>query len=283
MGPCFGTIARIFKKNRHTKVIAIVDNIVPHEKRKGDKLFTRYFIKRVDGFIAMSKSVLEDIEKHFDKIKPKEFSPHPLFDNFGKILSKKEALSNLKLQQNFNYVLFFGLIRDYKGLDWMIEAFADERLKKFNLKLMVAGEYYTDRKPYDELIKKLNVGDRIIEYPFFITDSEVGNYFCASDIIVQPYKHATQSGVTQIAYHFNKPMIVTNVGGLPEMIPHNYVGYVTNPHPKAIADAIYTFYENKKEEEFSKNVCIEKAKYGWDIMVDKIVDLYTRLTQAKNS
>lgn len=272
MGPCFGTISRIIKKNKHTKIISIIDNIIPHEKRIGDRMLSNYFVKPIDGFIAMSKSVLTDLET-FDKDKPKVFCPHPLYDNFGKILLKDEAKSNLGLDKDTNYLLFFGLIRDYKGLDLLLEAFASESLNKYNLKLLVAGEFYCDSKPYFDLIKKHNLEQRVVMSNNFIPDDIVKDYFCAADIVVQPYKNATQSGVTQIAYHFNKPMIVTDVGGLSEIVPHNKVGYVVQPDKDEIAKAIETFYSEGKEQEFVENVKIEKTKYSWESLIEKIDEL----------
>ena len=269
MSPCFGTIARIIKKNKHTKVISIIDNIIPHEKRIGDRLLANYFVKGVDGFIAMSKSVLNDLEV-FDKKRPKFLCPHPLFDNFGAPVSKDIAKKVLNLEKNVNYILFFGFIRDYKGLDLLLKAFADKRLRRLSLKLIVAGEFYTDSKPYFEIINKYNLNDYILMKNSFIPNNEVANYFCASDLVVQPYKEATQSGVTQIAYHFNKPMIVSNVGALPEIIPDGKVGYVVEPDSQIIADAIIKFYEQGKENEFIENVKIEKEKYSWDRMIKTI-------------
>ena len=272
MGSCFGTILRKIKKNKHTKIISIIDNIIPHEKRFGDRAFANYFIKPVDGFIAMSKSVLKDLET-FTKTKPKVFSPHPLYDHFGESIPKEQAKKNLGLDEKTNYMLFFGFIRDYKGLDWLIEAFADERFRKMNLKLIVAGEFYTDAKPYHDLIAKHKLENEIILRTDFIPDSKVGDYFCVADIIVQPYKDATQSGVTQIGYHFNKPMLVTNVGGLGEIIPNGKVGYVVNPNPKAIADALVDFYGNKRETEFISFAKEEKKKYSWDVMIAEVKKL----------
>lgn len=271
MGPCFGTIARIMKKNRHTRVISILDNIIPHEHRLGDNLLTRYFVKPVDGFVAMSKSVMADID-HFDKNKPRKLCPHPLFDNFGKSLSREEALQSLSLDPAFRYFLFFGFIRDYKGLDLLLQAFADPRLEATPVKLIVAGEFYTDPRPYQELINNLKLQDRVILRTDFIPDAEVARYFCSADMIVQPYKSATQSGVTQIAYHFEKPMLVTNTGGLPEIVPHGKVGYVVEPEPKAISDALADFLSGQRYNEFSGNARIEKANYSWDRMVRTILE-----------
>lgn len=269
MAPCLGTIARRIKKNRHSKVISIIDNIIPHEKRAGDRLLANYFVKSADGFVAMSKSVLDDLNT-FDKEKPKVFCSHPLYDNFGDLISKPEAKRLLNLDPAYNYLLFFGFIRDYKGLDILLEAFAEQGLLDLPLKLLVAGEFYTDSQPYFNLIKRYNLEDQVIMSNDFIPDNKVAPYFCASDIVVQPYKTATQSGVTQIAYHFNKPMIVTNVGGLPEIVPHNRVGYIVEPDSNQLAEAILRFYKEKKEPEFTENARIEKAKYSWQSMLTAI-------------
>jgi glycosyltransferase involved in cell wall biosynthesis len=278
MAPCLGTICRIIRRNRFTKIVSIVDNLVPHEKRIGDIRLIRYWVNSVDGFIAMSKSVMDEIESftgRTKKPKPIRFCPHPLYDNFGASISKSEAKSRLKLDPGQSYVLFFGFIRDYKGLDLLLKAFADERLKKYPLKLLVAGEFYTDPKPYFRLIEQLTLGERVTMSNNFIPDSAVADFFCAADVVVQPYKSATQSGVTQIAYHFNKPMITTNVGGLAEIVSDGKTGYVVAPDEKAIADAILKFYDEKKENEFSANAAVEKLKYSWIKMtetIDKLVN-----------
>ena len=273
MAPCFGTIARIAKSNRKTKVITIVDNIIPHEKRIGDNLLTNYFVKPVDAFVAMSKSVLNDIA-FFDKNKAKAFCPHPLFDNFGEILEREVAMEKAKLDKSFNYLLFFGFIRAYKGLDLILKAFADSRLRKYPVKLIIAGEFYEDAKPYQDLIDELELNEHIILRTDFIPDNEVGQYFCSADMVVQPYKNATQSGVTQICYHFNKPMLVTNVGGLSEIVPHNVAGYVVEPQPQEIADSLVDFYENNKKAQFTQGVIGEKPKYQWDRMTATIYELF---------
>ncbi len=278
MAPCFGTIARIVKRNRKTKVICIVDNIIPHEKRPGDNQLTQYFVKPVDGFVAMSKSVLNDIA-FFDKTKAKAFCPHPLFDNFGEIMDKETACKKAGLDPQFSYLLFFGFIRAYKGLDLLLQAFADERLRKFLVKLIIAGEFYEDSKPYTDLIDQLQLINHIVLKTEFIQDNEVGNFFCAADLVVQPYKNATQSGVTQICYHFNKPMLVTNVGGLPEIVPDGIAGYVVDVNPTAIADVLVDFYENNKVDYFTEGILKEKQKYLWSRMTATIYEL---LKTAKN-
>lgn len=270
MAPCFGTIARMAKKNGHTRVVSILDNIIPHEKRLADKWFSQYFVKPVDSFVAMSRSVLEDLNI-FDAKKPRTFCPHPLYDNFGERMDRDEALRRLDLDPSCQYLLFFGFIRDYKGLDLLLNAFADERLASKNVKLIVAGEFYNNSQKYFDLYDSLALKDRVIWCNDFIPDSKVGEYFCAADVIVQPYKSATQSGVTQIAYHFERPMLVTNVGGLSEIVPDGKVGYVVNPDAKAIADALVDFYENDRAASFSDNLRTEKTKYAWSRMVEAVL------------
>ena len=269
MAPCFGTIARIVKGNGKTKVVSILDNIIPHEHRPGDKILSKYFVSSIDAFIAMSKSVYDDLKSLNDK-KPCLLSPHPIYDNFGTAVSREEAIGSLGLDPSAKYMLFFGFIRDYKGLDILLKAIADERIKNSDIKLIVAGEFYNNSETYFELEKQLGLEGKIIWRTDFIADEQVKNYFCASDIIVQPYKTATQSGVTQIAYHFEKPMLVTNVGGLPEIVPNGKVGYSVEPEAKVIADAINDFYGNGRYAEFVENIKEEKKKYSWDRMLENV-------------
>lgn len=270
MAPCLGVIAWIVRKNRHTRIVAVADNIIPHEKRPFDRLLAGFFIKSVQGFITMSKKVLEDLDI-FDRHKPRIFCHHPLYDNFGSPVPKSEAIQKLGLATEFSYILFFGFIRDYKGLDILLKAFSDARIQNMPLKLMVAGEFYTDPEPYHSLIRHLGLSEKVIMRNDFVPDSTVRDYFCAADLVAQPYKSATQSGVTQIAYHFGKPMIITDVGGLSEIVPDNRVGYVVSPDPKAIADAVVTFYRERKEDFFSQNALTEKEKFSWKSFTDQIL------------
>jgi D-inositol-3-phosphate glycosyltransferase len=272
MGPCFGTIARIAKRNKKTKVACILDNVIPHESRPGDKQLTSYFVKQIDAFIAMSDSVMDDLAI-FDKVKPRKLSPHPLFDNFGPAISKQEACARLNIPEEIDYILFFGFIRDYKGLDLLLKAMSDSRLKGRNIKLIVAGEFYSDSAPYLQMIEELGIKEQVILRTDFIADEKVVNYFCAASLVVQPYKHATQSGVTQIAYHFEKPMIVTNVGGLPELVPDGKVGFVVPVDPQAIAEAILKFYDQGIEQFFTNGIRMEKQKFTWDKMVKSIEEV----------
>ena len=271
--PCFGKIARVIKKNRHTKCIGLIHNMIPHEKSILDKMFPPYFVKSMDGFVALSKSVLDDVQSLDKQGKPKCFVPHPLYDHFGKIINRDEAVKHLNLDPNYRYLLFFGLVRAYKGLDLLLDAFADERLRRYPLKLIVAGEFYDNPKPYLEKVENSGLNDFVIIENQYINDNKVKYYFNVSDIVVQPYKSATQSGVTQIAYHFEKPMLVTNVGGLGEIIPDGKAGYVVAPQPLAIANALVDFYENDRYDTFVEGVREEKKKYAWSNMTEAILKL----------
>jgi D-inositol-3-phosphate glycosyltransferase len=272
MGMCLGTIAGIVRKNRHTRIISLVHNMIPHERRIGDVFLSRFFVRRMDGFVAMSQSVLDDIGK-FDNKKPVVISPHPLYDHFGEIGSKEEARKALGLEPSGRYILFFGLIREYKGLDILLRAMASDPLRDLGVRLIVAGEFYSDRSEYTHMIEVLQLEERVVMHAEFIPDSRVAHYFNAADLVVQPYKTATQSGVTQIAYHFHKPMVVTNVGGLAEIVPHGVAGYVVNPDHLEVAGAIADFYAGSREEELKRNVEAEKAKYSWHLMVRSIDSL----------
>ena len=272
MGPCLGTIERRVRRNHHTRIVSILDNIIPHEHRPGDKMFSRYFVKSTDAFVAMSRSVLNDLSI-FDKNKPRRFCPHPLYDHYGATLSRKEALDCLGLRESQRYVLFFGFIREYKGLDLLLDAMADERMEQLGVKLIVAGEFYGDSRPYIDRISRLEIGDRVVLHTDFIPDHEVNRYFCAADLVVQPYKSATQSGVSQIAYHFEKPMVVTHVGGLPEIVPDGKAGFVVEPTPQAIADAIVRYFKEDWSLKMQEGVRDEKRKYSWSNMTKAIAEV----------
>ncbi|HSU51559.1 MAG TPA: glycosyltransferase [Segetibacter sp.] len=270
MGPCLGTILRIAKKNRVTKVVCIADNIKPHEKRPGDEPFTKYFLRPVDAFITMSEKVMRDLKTFTDK--PAVQVTHPLYDNFGEQLQKQDARNHLGLDLNEKIILFFGFIRQYKGLDLLLLAMAKESIKQSGIKLLIAGEFYEDRKVYDELIAQYKLSSQLILKTDFIPDSEVKYYLSACDFVIQPYRNATQSGVTPLAYHFEKPMLVTNVGGLPDLVPEDKVGVIAEPTPDSIAANILKLYE-LGENYFLPHLREEKEKYNWDILTSNIIRL----------
>lgn len=261
MGPCLGTILRRVRKNGHTRIVCIADNIIPHEKRPGDKPFTRYFVKSCDAFITMSEKVMQDLRSFEDK-KPALLIRHPLYDNFGEPIAKTLARQHLAIDSQQKLVLFFGFIRKYKGLDLLLQAMTDPRIRQAGIRLLVAGEFYEDEQPYREQIAQSGISDLLILRTDFIPDSEVRYYLCAADAVIQPYRNATQSGVTPLAYHFDKPMVVTNVGGLPDLVPHEKAGLVVEPDPTAIADGILRFYQ-LGEDYFIPHLRTEKLKYSW--------------------
>ena len=271
MGPALGTILRLVMKNKHNRIIGLADNIIPHEKRPGDKPFTKYFLGSCDAFITMSEKVMSDL-RSIEKSKPAQLVAHPIYDNFGAAIAKDVAREKLGIDKKDKVILFFGFIRKYKGLDILLEAMADGGIKEAGIKLLVAGEFYEDEKVYQEQIDRLGIRSQLIMRTQFIPDSEVVLYFCAADVVIQPYRNATQSGVTPLAYHYEKPMIVTNVGGLPAMVPDRKSGLVAAVQPMAIASAILEFYE-LGEEFFIPHLRSEKQKLSWSKLVETIKTL----------
>ena len=268
MGAALGSVLRLSNLKSKIPLIALCDNVIPHEKRIGDNSLTSYFLKANNRFLVMSKSVGKDIAT-FISNPIVGFHPHPVYDQFGDLLPKQTALKELELDTTKKYILFFGFIRKYKGLDLLIKALPN--INK-DVELLVAGEFYESETEYRSLVDQLGVNDRVHFYADFIPQEKVAQFFSACDILVQPYRTATQSGVAQIAYHFNKPIVVTNVGGLPEIVPHNKVGYVVDVDPNEISIAINQFYNEDKEEEFIENVKQEKIKYSWSNMATQIIN-----------
>ena len=281
MAPCFGTIARHIRRDKEIRCIALVHNMLPHDHKTIDRYLPFYFVKAMHGFTTLSEAVIADIN-HFDRHnKPKTWAPHPIYDHYGKPVDKAQARHELGLDPNGKYVLFFGFIRDYKGLDLLIDAFGDPKLQDLGVKLIVAGEFYGNPQPYLDRIRSLDITDIVVLHNDYIPDSRVNLYFGAADIVAQPYKNATQSGVTQIAFHFEKPMLVTNVGGLAEIVPDGKIGYVVPPDAQAITDALYNYYKQQKEEEFTAALKQEKLKYTWNRMTQAILQAYHSTQPSK--
>jgi len=275
MAPCLGTICRMVSKNKHTVIITQLDNVVPHEKHFYDRILTRYFVRSVDGFIYMSQQVKNDLDG-FTKTKPSIFAPHPVFSNFGEKVPRHEACRQLNLPPDKRYLLFFGLIRDYKGLDLMFDVWANLRKNRQtdDKKLIIAGEFYTDKTRYIEQAERLQIGDDVVWRDHFIRDDDVKYYFSAADVLLQPYKSATQSGVTQIAYQFETPVIVSNVGGLSEIVPDGQVGYVVEPDIQSITQAIEKIYESNRLQQMSENMVAEKRRFSWAYFAEQVEKLH---------
>jgi glycosyltransferase involved in cell wall biosynthesis len=275
MGPALGSIARMVRKSG-IRVLAITDNVIPHEKRPGDAAFAKYFISACDGFVTMSKAVMEDLKK-FTGTPHKKFLLHPLYTSFGEKLDKTEARKALNLPVDKKLVLFFGLIRNYKGLDMLLDAFNELKAHP-EMVLVIAGEFYEDKQPYLDLVEKYGIGNQVILHGKFIANEDVKLYFSASDLVALPYRSATQSGVTQVSFHFEVPTLVTNVGGLSEIIPDKVAGYVVEPNGKAIAEGISDYFLNDRMQAFTEGMKKEKQKYDWKIFVDEVIGLYKNIS-----
>ena len=276
MGPSMGTILRLAQRNGHTRTLAITDNVIPHERRPGDRLLTRYFIGAVQAFVVMSRAVGQDI-RQFTQSKPVKYIPHPIYDNYGPLSERTEAIQKLGLDEGQRYLLFFGFIRAYKGLDLLLRALAEKEVRKLGVKLIVAGEFYEEEERYRAIVEEEGLRNQVIFRNGYIPNEEVRYYFGAADIVVQPYKTATQSGISQLAFHFQKPMIVTRVGGLPEIVKHGKEGYVVDVEADAIAEAIVDFYENSRQAAMEKAVKAGQARYSWANLVQGIRELYDEI------
>ena len=273
MAPCLGTIAREIRKYAKTKVVAVLHNVIPHEPHFFDLPLSRYFVKSVDAFVYMSRSVGEDLKRLDNGGRQAAFSPHPVYDTFGEQVPRTEALKSLGLDAGKRYLLFFGFIRDYKGLDLLMRAMSLPQVRGMeDVELVVAGEFYGNEQKYKDLERNLGLTGRVRWYSDFIPDNKVKLFFSAADIVVQPYKSATQSGVTQIAYHFEKPMLVTNVGGLAEIVPDGKAGYVVAPDPAAIGGALCDFFQKGNPDCFLQGIKVEKSKYSWGAMTRTIME-----------
>lgn len=273
MAPCFGTIARLARRNGQTKFICQIDNVEPHEPHFFDRWFNRWFLGAMDGFVYMSEQVHRELAAYTSA--PAIFSPHPMFENYGEKIDRTEACRALGLDPEKRYALFFGLIRDYKGLDLLLEAWKRLRLKGelADYKLVVAGEFYTDKTPYIKQINTPELKDCVILHDRFIPDEEVKNFFSATDFLVLPYKSATQSGVTQIAYKFNLPVIVTRVGGLAEIIPDGVAGVVCDPSADGVAKAIETILQPERLATLRGGMAEESKRFTWGAMCKKLLEV----------
>ena len=281
--PAYGLISRMVKKNGKTRCIALVHNMIPHEPTLLDKLFAPYFVKSQDGFVALSDSVLKDIEQIENKIfkssnhqisnTPKTFFPHPIYDHYGERMTKEEACKALHLPEDKDYLLFFGLVRAYKGLDILFEALSLVKKQLPRVQLIIAGEFYESPDKYFAQAVSLGILDNIIIRNDFIPDADLRKYFGIADLVVQPYKTATQSGVTQVAFHFEKPMLVTNVGGLGEIVHDHKMGYACEPNPQAIAEDLLDYFNNNRQAEYTKYLQKEKTKYAWSNMTRAFIKI----------
>ena len=265
--PVLGSILKYLKKKK-VKIFLLAHNLIPHESQPGTKFFTKRLLKQIHGMICLSQSVKEDAHLFKPEL-PVEVLPHPVYSIYGDPISRKEALKKLNLKEDPKYLLFFGLVRKYKGLDILLHALP--LVKNNEWRLIVAGEFYENREYYDEIIEKYNLEAKITIYDKYIPDHDVGALFSMAELVVQPYRSATQSGVTQISYFFGVPMIVTNVGGLPEIIDHGKTGYVVPPEPHWIAKAIDEYFSRNDRERMREAVMEKKKEYSWESFAGKMM------------
>lgn len=275
MGPSLGSIMRNVR-SKSTIGISIIDNIIPHEKRLGDSSLSNFFVRSLDGFVVMSKKVEQQMDQFVEQ-QPVAYIPHPIYDTYGEIITRDEALKYLNLDPEYDYVLFFGYIRDYKGLDILLDAIADGLKKNPKLRLIVAGEYYSDSAPYLAQIERLDIKNQVILHTKFISNDKVRYFFCASDLVAQSYKSATQSGISQMAIYFEKPIVSTNVGGLPETIIHDKTGYLTNVDSGEVSQAILRYFNERPTDRFKKEIKKLKELYSWNHFGTKLVELYEKI------
>ena len=269
--PAFSGVAKKIRKYSDATIMAICDNIIPHEERLLDTRLTKRFFGFIDSFIVLSKKVENELLSFVPEAKYK-YSPHPIYSIFNNTLSKEQAKAELKLATK-KVLLFFGLIREYKGLDILINAMEKIKTELEDYTLLIVGECYENENKYTDLIKKAGITDNVKCHYSFIPDNEVGKYFSAADVVVLPYKTASQSGIVQIAYHFDTPVIVSNVGGLPEIVDEGKTGYCVEPNSNAFAKAIKAFYENDNISEMNSNISEYKSQFSWDAMVKAIEKL----------
>ena len=274
--PAFGTIARRTKRLARARgakapqVVAILDNVIPHEPRPLDRQLTQYFLGAVDGFVAMSRSVRDDLLS----LKPTatcELVPHPVFHTFGERVPKADARRALGMDPDARILLFFGFVRDYKGLDVLLDAMP-RIAQETGATLLVLGEFYAGRKSTEEHVARLHLQDSVTLNDAYVPDERVGLYFSAVDAIVLPYRTATQSGIVPIAYQLERPVICSDVGGLAEIVLDGETGLIVPPaQPDALSDAVRRFYDESLEERFLPAIQREKSKYSWARMAEAVV------------
>ena len=271
MAPCLGMLS-FWSTILGSKAlrIALADNIIPHESFPLSRVLTKFFLAQTDSAATLSDSVRADLMA-LGYRKPSIRLKHPLYDNFGAPVDRETACNTLGLDPGFTHFLYFGFIRAYKGLDLLLEAFADERLRSQNVKLIVAGEFYESPDRYNRIIRERNLSPHLVLLTRFIRNDEVRFLFSAAQLVTQTYYNATQSGVTQIGFHYHTPMLVTDVGGLAELVDHDRSGYVCPPNPEKIADHMIDFLMNKRYAEMSAQVAVKKQEFSWEEFVRKLL------------
>ncbi|MEX0599175.1 MAG: glycosyltransferase [Rhodothermales bacterium] len=270
--PAYATIAGRLKK-RGIRVYAVVHNVVPHEKHVGDDRLGRFFLEKCEGFVTLSDAVAEDLDE-LGMTAPRETVAHPVYQHFGDRVDRDEARKRLGVDADVELLLFFGFVRPYKGLKNLLRAMPGIVAARPNVRLIVAGEFYDREEPYREIIDRLGLTDVVDVRNDYVPEEEVSDYFSAANVVVQPYETATQSGVVQTAYNFDRPVIVTDVGGLAEVVPDGEAGYVVPPNdPDALAAAVARYFSEEKEADFTEGVRREKQRYTWARLLDVLEEM----------
>ncbi len=262
--PCYILLSAMLRK---IPKIFVCHNVFPHERFPLDKFLTKQVLKKGAGFITHSRMDADDLKSILSRPNY-ETTVIPTFNMFKiKDMTREEARKILKIPEDRKIMLFFGFVREYKGLKHIIKAMPDIIAADKDIQLMVVGEFGSDKSDYMNLIEKSRVGDSITVVDGYIPDKEIEKYFAACDLVVLPYESATQSGIVQIAYSFEKPVIATDVGGLPEVVLDGKTGYIVPPkNPQALGEAVVKFFRENKAAEFSDNVHAEAYRYSWDRM-----------------
>lgn len=272
MAPSLGYVAGKLQKS--CKVIAVVHNAIPHETKFYDKPFINYFLKKNDAYVALSKAVEEDLLQ----MKPDAkvlMSEHPIYNHFGELLNRDEQLNKLNINPSKKILLFFGLIREYKGLDTLLSALAN---LDDEYHLIIAGECYGSFEKYQDQIDENNLSQNITIISEYIADNEVNKYFSAADVCILPYKSATQSGITAVSHHFNLPLIATDVGGLKESVKHNVTGLIVKENTsESLQNSITAYFDQNLKSEFSYNISKEKKENSWEKFSQKLIDFSAKI------
>lgn len=273
--PCFWIMQKVLGKS--CKVIFLCHNVFPHERFPMDRFLTKLTLRHADAYIVQSKMDRDDL--HQIKKNPiVKLTPHPTYNAFClQNMSKETARGLIQAEADEKILLFFGFVREYKGLKHLLNAMPQIIKEVDNVRLFVVGDFGDDRDDYMALIEQNNIADAVEIVEGYIPDREVEKYFASCDLVALPYESATQSGIVQIAYGFRKPVLVTNVGGLPDVVTDSKTGYVVKPkNPQQIAEAVAKYFNENKAAEFIENVKAEEYKYSWDRMTEVVEELWTK-------